>query len=103
MSTLCRVLAKQGAKRIFFVASHGLFTENSMSLIDLSPVERVIVTDTVELPANASNKIHQISIGPLLAKAVSSDFRGSIGKWDSEISNEEMYGGADDNETFELE
>lgn len=41
LSILCRRIKREGAGRIFICASHGLFTGNSMELIDLSPVEKV--------------------------------------------------------------
>ena len=36
-----------------------------MDLIDLSPVEQVVVTDSLALPPQASKKIVQVSIGKL--------------------------------------
>ena len=44
LSVLCRRLIKEGAKRVYFCASHGLFTSTSMEMIELSPVEQVVVT-----------------------------------------------------------
>lgn len=67
LSILCRALKKEGAKRVFVCASHGLFSKNSIELIDLSPVEKVIVTDSVPLPNNKySKKIVQLPVAPLI-------------------------------------
>jgi len=66
LSVLCRRLIKEGAKKVYLCASHGLFSGNSMELINLSPVERVVVTDSLPLPENASPKIQQVSIAPLI-------------------------------------
>jgi phosphoribosylpyrophosphate synthetase len=60
LSVLCRRIVREGAGRVFICASHGLFTKNSMELIDLSPVEKVVVTDSVPLPAKHSPKIDQV-------------------------------------------
>lgn len=70
LAALCRKLKKEGARRIFICASHGLFSENSMNLINLSPVEQVIVTDSVPLAKDASPKIVQIPLAPMLARIV---------------------------------
>lgn len=61
LSMLCRQLHREGAGRIFICASHGLFTGNSTELIDLSPVERVVVTDSIPLPVGCSKKIAQVT------------------------------------------
>ncbi len=58
---------------MFICASHGLFSEKAMELIDLSPVERVVVTDSVPLPAKCSPKVAQVSIAPLLARVIETE------------------------------
>ena len=75
LSTLCHQLKKRGAKKIYLCASHGLFTKESMSLIDLSPVEKVVVTDTVDLSSkySASKKITQVPIAKLIAHVIDTD------------------------------
>ena len=57
-------------------ASHGLFIKESMSLIDLSPVEKVVVTDTVDLSTTycSSEKIMQVSIAKLIAHVIDTDY-----------------------------
>jgi len=79
LSTLCRRLRKEGARRVFVCASHGVFSGNAMTLIDLSPVERVIVTDTISLPTTGaiSSKIVRIPVGKLLASVIESEVHGS--------------------------
>jgi ribose-phosphate pyrophosphokinase len=75
LSQLCRRLVRAGAKRIYVCASHGLFSKNSMQLIDLSMVEKVIVTDSLPLPKDtpASPKIVQLSVAPLLSKVIETE------------------------------
>eukprot|EP00595_Chromulina_sp_UTEXLB2642_P000471 CAMPEP_0196761164 /NCGR_PEP_ID=MMETSP1095-20130614/314_1 /TAXON_ID=96789 ORGANISM="Chromulina nebulosa, Strain UTEXLB2642" /NCGR_SAMPLE_ID=MMETSP1095 /ASSEMBLY_ACC=CAM_ASM_000446 /LENGTH=358 /DNA_ID=CAMNT_0042110347 /DNA_START=146 /DNA_END=1222 /DNA_ORIENTATION=- len=104
LAILCRLLKKEGARRVFICASHGLFTQTSMELIDLSPVEKVIVTDSVPLPKGSSNKIVQISIAPLIAKILESEAITSNAIWDSErISDDNVKEIDEDDEEFELE
>lgn len=74
LSVLCRRLIKEGARKVYLCASHGLFTKNSMELIRLSPVEKVIVTDSLPLPPHVDAKITQVSVAPLLAKVIETEY-----------------------------
>lgn len=80
LSILCRRLIKEGANRVYLCASHGLFTKNSLELIRLSPVEKVVVSDTLPLPSNPGNKIEQVSVVPLLARLIESEYYRSVRK-----------------------
>lgn len=73
LSALCRALKREGAKRIYLCASHGLFSGKSMDLIRLSPVELVVVTDSIPLPPNASPKVVQLPMAEMLAKIIASN------------------------------
>jgi ribose-phosphate pyrophosphokinase len=85
--TLCQaaeVLKKYGAKRVFAFATHGLFSRDAISKIENSPLDQVIITNTIPLPGNSdteiaavspkltmtSGKIKQISVGLLVAEAI---------------------------------
>ena len=50
---------------------HGVFTGKSMHRLDDSPIETLIVTDTVENhPVSLSPKVDIISVAPLFAEAI---------------------------------
>jgi ribose-phosphate pyrophosphokinase len=73
--TLCeaaRELKKHGAKRVFAFATHGLFNGPAVKRIEDSPLEQVIVTDTIKLSdsAKACKKIQQLSISVLIADCI---------------------------------
>ena len=73
--TLCeaaRELKKHGAKRVFAFATHGLFNGPAVKRIEDSPLEEVIVTDTIKLgdAAEKCKKIRQISISVLIADCI---------------------------------
>jgi len=85
LAILCRRLVKEGARKVYLCASHGLFTGNSLELIRLLPVEKVIVTDSIPLPTTLpgeSSKIVQVSIAPLLARVIEAEYFRSVGKFD---------------------
>lgn len=93
--TLCGRLKKGGARRVFVCASHGLFSNESMKLIDLSPVEKVVVSDSIPLPPRCSSKIVQISIAPLLARVIAAEAIAAI--------DPSMTDSHEDDEEFELD
>jgi ribose-phosphate pyrophosphokinase len=76
LSILCKRLMKEGARRVFVSGNHGLFTGNSMELIDLSPIEKVVVTDTIPLAHNQSKKVVQVPIADLIARVIHAETKG---------------------------
>jgi len=80
--TLCKAgdeLKTWGARRIYAFATHGLFNGPALERIRNSSFEKVIVTNSVPLADGEHDKIEQISIAGLLAKAIYSvHFKCSI-------------------------
>jgi ribose-phosphate pyrophosphokinase len=65
------LLQQRGAGEILSAATHGIFAQDALSLIDRSPIERLYVTDTVPLPQDGpTGKIEVVSVAPLLAEAI---------------------------------
>lgn len=62
-----------GAANVYLCASHGLFTADSMELIERGAVKKVFVCNTLPLPPNTCSKIQQVSIASLIAKVVLSE------------------------------
>jgi len=73
--TLCeaaKVLKSKGAKKVFAFATHGLFSGKAFDNINNSPLEQILVTDTIPPKPNENNvdKITRLSVAPLLAEAI---------------------------------
>lgn len=73
--TLCKAAAqikKFGARRVFAFASHGIFSGPANERIRNSALEQVVVVNSIPLDEHTSKnpKILQLSIAPLLAKAM---------------------------------
>ena len=65
--------AESGAKEIYVLVSHGLFSNNAIERIEDSPITKLLVTDSVFVPFERlaqSPKIERISIAPLIAEAI---------------------------------
>ncbi len=64
-------LVERGAKQVYAMVAHGVFTEGSIERIDASPIEQLLITDTVENhPVQLSDKIEVVSVAPLFGEAI---------------------------------
>ena len=73
--TLCnaaKAVMAAGAVSVKACASHGVFSGEAISRIEASPLTKVIVTNTIPLPAGSagSTKVKVLSVGRLLGEAV---------------------------------
>ncbi len=61
-----------GAKRIISIVGHGLFVGNALELIDNSPIETLITTNSVQVSRKVKqhSKIKIVSMAPLFAEAI---------------------------------
>jgi ribose-phosphate pyrophosphokinase len=65
-----QVLAR-GARSVTAVVTHGVFAPGSMERLDASPIQRLIVTDSIETqPVELSPKVSVVSVAPLFAEAI---------------------------------
>jgi ribose-phosphate pyrophosphokinase len=92
---LANRLVRDGARKVYVCASHGLFTGQASNLIDVSPIEKIVISDSLEMPNNISTKVVQISVSSLLSKIIESDGTRYYLEY---ADNEE-----DDLEIFEME
>jgi ribose-phosphate pyrophosphokinase len=64
-------LLKSGARSVFAAVVHPVLSGRAVEKLDASPLERLIVTNTIPLPPEkASRKIASLSVAPLLAEAI---------------------------------
>ncbi|MBS0634787.1 MAG: ribose-phosphate pyrophosphokinase [Verrucomicrobia bacterium] len=73
LTSAATVCQGKGAKSIIGVVSHGLFVEDALDVIVKSPIERLYVSDSVQLDPKvlACPKIHVVSVANLFAAALS--------------------------------
>jgi ribose-phosphate pyrophosphokinase len=65
------MLLARGARDVVACATHGIFASGSVDLIEHSRVREVITTNTIPLAEGSRrDKIHQVSVAPLLAEAI---------------------------------
>jgi ribose-phosphate pyrophosphokinase len=73
--TLCKaaeVLKERGADRVVAYCTHAVLSGNAVQKISASPLDELVVTDTIALrdDARACNKIRQLSVAELLAETI---------------------------------
>lgn len=68
---MAQKLEERGARAVYAAISHGVFAGDCMQKIDASPIEKLVVTDSVETqPVEFSSKIEVVSVAPLFAEAI---------------------------------
>ncbi len=67
-----KALAAQGARRVYACATHQVLSDPAIDRIVASPLEEVVVTDTIPLTALAAacSKVKVMSVAGLLAEAI---------------------------------
>lgn len=71
MAAAIDIVEKKGAERIFAFATHAVFSENAVSLLQNSKAEKIFVTDSIPLSDEKKiEKLEIISLAPVLLPAV---------------------------------
>ena len=72
--TICQgaqALVDNGAKQVMACCSHAVLSGPAIERLEKSPIEKIVVLDTIELPPEKQiAKIEQISVAPLFADAI---------------------------------
>ena len=67
----CETLLEEKAKRVIACAVHPVFSGNAIERLHASPLEEVIVTDTIPIQkSDFGEKITVLSVAPLFAEAI---------------------------------
>ena len=73
--TLCNAaeaLAEEGATWVAAYCTHGVLSGPAVSRIEASPLEAVVITDSIEAreEVKSTRKVRQLSVAPLLGEAI---------------------------------
>ncbi len=73
LTKVAKALAEKGASRIFTSCVHAVLSGNAIERIQASPLEKIVVTNTLPFNANCEAPLFEcLSIAPLLAEAIRS-------------------------------
>jgi ribose-phosphate pyrophosphokinase len=71
LTAAAEMLKSRGAGDIYCAATHGVFASDALAHIAASPIKRVIVTDSIPLPATGPRDVAEIvTVAPFLAEAI---------------------------------
>ena len=76
LTQVANSIKEQGASKIIAAATHGVLSRDAIERIDKSPIEELILTDTIPVNASKSAKIKVISVAALLAEAIKRNHMG---------------------------
>lgn len=65
------MVMRAGAKKVYVAASHGVFCGEAVAKLDASPIEEVVITDSIPLvPERTPKRVKVLTIAPLLGEAI---------------------------------
>lgn len=64
------LLKQNGARRVFAVITHPVFSNNALEKIGASVIDKMIITNTIPLRGNIPSNVEYISVAPLLGEAI---------------------------------
>ncbi len=70
MVAAANMLINKGAKRVIACATHGVFSGPAVDRLTDSPIEQVIITNTIPVEDKMFNKLKVVSVAPLLGEAI---------------------------------
>ncbi len=81
MLRAARFLKKAGAKDVYALATHGIFSGSAVRDLQTGPFKEVVVTNAVEVPPEKQfPTLRQLDVGPLLGEVIRRIHRGeSVG------------------------
>ena len=71
-----KLLKERGAAKIHVCATHGIFADDAIQMIEASSIDDIIVTDTIPLPELDKGRVKVVSVAPLLAEAIMRTHKG---------------------------
>lgn len=79
LAASAQTLVDEGAKEVYAIATHGLFSNKAYETLSASPLKGIVVTDTVPLRPGAPKKIRVLSCADILTDSIRSIFtHGSV-------------------------
>jgi len=66
------VIKEKGARRVFACCTHGVFSGDALDRLKKSPIEKILVTNTIPLEKQKGNvtNIEVVTVAPLLGEAI---------------------------------
>ncbi len=70
MVSASEMLISRGARKVIACATHGVLSGPAIERLTNSPIEKVVITNTIPVSHKQFSKLEVVSIAPLIAKAI---------------------------------
>jgi ribose-phosphate pyrophosphokinase len=70
LAAAAQTVLDEGAREVYAVATHGIFSGNAYQTLSASPLSGIVVTDTVPLRSGAPDLIRQLTCADILTDTV---------------------------------
>jgi len=82
LEEVVKLLLKNGSKGVMAAAVHGVFSGPAIERLGESPLEEIVITDTLpQPPEKRLDKVHSLTVAPLLGEAINRIHTGqSVGE-----------------------
>jgi ribose-phosphate pyrophosphokinase len=70
LSAAAQTVLDEGAKKVYAVATHGIFSGRAFEILTASPLAGIVVTDTVPLADGAPDMIRQLTCADILEDSI---------------------------------
>ena len=70
LAAAAQTVIDEGASSVFAVATHGLFAGNAFEILSDSPLEGIVVTDTVPMRGGAPDMVRQLTSADILTDSI---------------------------------
>ncbi|NLI10983.1 MAG: ribose-phosphate pyrophosphokinase [Elusimicrobia bacterium] len=70
LTEVAKTIKERGAAKIIACCTHGVLSADALEKIEKSPIEELILTDTIGIDASKSAKIRVVSVSGILAEAI---------------------------------
>ncbi len=75
VTSAAELLRSRGAVSVYVAATHGLLSGPAVERLENAPIEQVVVTNTLEIPAEKRfSKLHVVSVADVIAQALRAVF-----------------------------
>ena len=70
LAAAAQTVIDEGASSVYAVATHGLFAGNAFETLSASPLEGIVVTDTVPMRSGAPTMVRQLTSADILTDSI---------------------------------
>ncbi|WP_428898481.1 ribose-phosphate pyrophosphokinase [Parelusimicrobium proximum] len=76
LTVVANKIKEQGAKKVYAVCTHGILSRNAIDKINQSPIEKLVITDTLPASRNLGPKVEVLTVAHILAEAIKRNHDG---------------------------